>query len=175
MISPRTYQVLFLCTGNSARSIMAEYLLRTLGKGRFETFSAGSNPTGRVNPFTVEVLERHFAIDARSARSKSWDEFRDRSFDFVITVCDQARQTCPRWPGQPVMAHWSSPDPSAATGDDVQIRRTFLDVATQIHRRVGLLCAFRDEQLTAWQLQGVGDQFTLTGMPSQHGNAPASL
>ena len=95
------YKVLILCTGNSARSIIAEYLLRRKGKGRFETYSAGSHPTGKVNPLALWVLKEQYDIDASDARSKSWEEFKDVKFDFVITVCDSAKETCPFFPGPP--------------------------------------------------------------------------
>ena len=105
-------KVLVLCTGNSARSVLGEYLLRAKGKGRFEVFSAGSRPTGKVNPVAIRTLREKYGIDASDARSKSWDEFKNVKFDFVITVCDNAKEACPIWPGQPVIAHWSSPDPA---------------------------------------------------------------
>ena len=108
-------KVLILCTGNSARSIIGEYLLRVKGKGRFEVHSAGAKPTGRVNPLAVWVLKDRFNIDASDARSKSWDEFKDVKFDYVITVCDNAaNETCPVLFGDFVKAHWGQPDPAAA-------------------------------------------------------------
>ena len=129
---------LFLCTGNSARSIMGEYLLRRVGGPRFEVYSAGSFPTGKVNPLAIQVLKDIYNIDASAARSKSWDEFKDVQFDFVVTVCDNARETCPLWPGQPIVAHWSSPDPAAVEGSDAEKYRAFKDVAFQINRRLQL-------------------------------------
>jgi arsenate reductase (thioredoxin) len=152
------YKVLFLCTGNSARSIIAEHLLRVRAHGRFETFSAGSHPTGVVHPLALEVLSEH-QIDTSRARSKSWDEFRNETFDFVITVCDKAKETCPAYPGQPVNAHWGSPDPASVTGDEATQRKAFADVANQIAARINIFCAFRDDQLDAWHVQGVGEQF----------------
>jgi arsenate reductase len=140
-------KVLFLCTGNSARSIMGEYLLRKIGRGRFETFSAGSHPKGQPHPLTLRVLREFFAIDASEARSKSWDEFRGRQFDLVITVCDHARDACPFWPGAAAMAHWGSPDPAEATGSEEQRLRVFRDVALQIQRRVELLSNLPPESL----------------------------
>lgn len=141
------FKVLILCTGNSARSIIGEYLLRAKSRGRFEVFSAGAKPTGQVNPLALRVLRENYGIDAGDARSKSWDEFRGVKFDFVITVCDHARETCPVWPGQPVIAHWGSPDPAAVAGPDDEKLRAFVQVASQIARRVELFCAFSDEKL----------------------------
>ena len=155
------YTVLFLCTGNSARSILGEYLLRARGHGRFETFSAGSHPTGKVNPLAQQVLSTHYGIDATTARSKSSEEFRDRKFDFVITVCDHAREACPYWPGQPIIAHWGSPDPAHVQGTEEQRLRAFVDVASQIDSRIKVFCAFRDEQLDEMQVRSVGEQFKL--------------
>ena len=133
------YKFLFLCTGNSARSIFGEYLLRRLGGPRFEVYSAGASPTGTVNPFAIQVLRDCYNIDASAARSKSWEEFKDVQLDFVITVCDNARETCPVWPGQPIVAHWSIPDPAAVEGRDEEKYRAFRDVASQINRRVAAL------------------------------------
>jgi arsenate reductase len=160
MSTKTPYKVLFLCTGNSARSILAEHILRARGNGRFETYSAGSHPTGQVNPIAIEVLEQYL-INASKARSKSWDEYHDVKFDFVITVCDRAKETCPIWPGQPVIAHWGSPDPAAAEGDHDAKFKVFLDVATQITARINIFCAFRDEQLNEWNVRNVGEQFTI--------------
>src|ERR1044071_6686190 len=109
-------KILFLCTGNSARSIFAEYLTKKIGKDRFEAYSAGSEPTGRVNPFALQVLRDQYKIDAKDARSKSWDAFSDTKFDIIITVCDRAKESCPIFPGQPIVAHWSIPDPAEGVG-----------------------------------------------------------
>jgi arsenate reductase (thioredoxin) len=159
----KTHQVLILCTGNSARSIFGEYLLRARGKGRFAVCSAGAHPTGRVHPLALQVLREHYDLDASGARSKSWDEFKDVKFDFVITVCDGAREACPIWPGQPVVAHWGSPDPAAATGSEEEKYRCFVNVASQIAQRVELLCAFPDDKLTPLAVQDIGRQFRLAG------------
>ena len=132
----KPYKFLFLCTGNSARSIFGEYLLRRLGGSRFQVFSAGSFPTGRVNPFAIQVLRDVYNIDASEARSKSLEEFKDVDFDFVVTVCDNARETCPIWPGQPIVAHWSSPDPAAIEGSDSEKYLAFKEVAAQINHRL---------------------------------------
>ncbi len=147
MSEKKPYQVLILCTGNSARSILGEYLLRAKGHGRFAVFSAGAQPTGRVNPLAIRVLAEKYRLDASDARSKSWAEFKDMHFDFVITVCDNAKEACPIWPGQPVIAHWGSPDPAAAQGTEDQKHESFINVASQICARVELFCALPDEQL----------------------------
>lgn len=159
----KTYEVLILCTGNSARSIFGEYLLRAKGKGRFAVRSAGAHPTGRVNPLALRTLAEKYDIDAGGARSKPWDEFKDVKFDFVITVCDNAKEACPVWPGQPMIAHWGSPDPAAATGSEEEKYRVFVNVASQIARRVDLFCAFPDDKLTPLAVRDIGEQFKLEG------------
>ena len=146
------YKLLFLCTGNSARSIFGEYLLRRLGGSRFEVYSAGSFPTGKVNPYAIQILKDIYRIDASNARSKSWEEFSDVEFDFVITVCDNARETCPTWPGQPIIAHWSSPDPAEVTGTDEVKYRAFRDVAFQINRRLQLFTSLPLEKIDRLKL-----------------------
>ena len=146
-------KILFLCTGNSARSILAEYLLRRLAPERFDVYSAGAAPTGTVNPLATKVLSERFHIDASSARSKSWDEFRDLKFDFVITVCDRARESCPVWPGQPVIAHWGTADPAAVAGTPRQQERAFVNVAVEMSRRLQLLCALPLEKLERLRLE----------------------
>ena len=133
------FNVLFLCTGNSARSILAESLLNNLGKGRFQAFSAGSHPAGQVNPFALALLEKnHFPTD--ELRSKPWDEFAQADaprLDFVITVCDKAAgEVCPVWPGQPMTAHWGIPDPAAVEGSDEVKRHAFVDAMNQLQRRI---------------------------------------
>ena len=148
----KQYKLLFLCTGNSARSILGEYLLRRLGGPRFEVFSAGSFPTGKVNPFAVQVLKDLYNIDASDARSKSWEEFKDVKFDFVVTVCDNARETCPIWPGQPIVAHWSSPDPAAVEGTEAEKYGAFREVASQINRRLQLFTALPLDELDRSEL-----------------------
>jgi len=143
----KPYKFLFLCTGNSARSIIGEYLLRRLGGSRFQVFSAGSFPAGKVNPLAIQVLKDVYNVDASGARSKSWEEFKDEEFDFVVTVCDNARESCPVWPGQPVVAHWSSPDPAAVEGTDTEKYRAFKDVALQINRRLHLFTSLPLDEL----------------------------
>lgn len=135
------FKVLFLCTGNSARSIFGEFLLRKKGKGAFETYSAGADPKGVVNPYTLRVLRECYQIDPTSARSKSVDEYKGQHFDFVITVCDHARESCPIWSARTVVAHWSSPDPAVFKGSDQETFDFFRAVASQIQRRVDLLCS----------------------------------
>lgn len=158
------YQVLILCTGNSARSIIGEYLLRAKGQGRFVVHSAGARPTGRVHPLALWVLREKYGLDASAARSKSWEEFKAVPFDLVITVCDHAREACPVWPGQPIVAHWGSPDPAHVEGTEDQKRLAFIQVASQIARRVELFCSFPDEKLRlARDVQDVGTQFPFEG------------
>ncbi|WP_175992171.1 arsenate reductase ArsC [Burkholderia vietnamiensis] len=138
-MSDKTYSILILCTGNSARSIMAEALFNVMGKGRFRAYSAGSHPTGTVNPFAVERCAA-IGYDTSNLRSKSWDEFATNDaprMDFVVTVCDQAAgEVCPIWPGSPLTAHWGFEDPAAFDGTDEQKRKVFDKVFRQILGRV---------------------------------------
>ncbi|GIK50102.1 MAG: arsenate reductase ArsC [Hyphomonadaceae bacterium] len=139
--SHRPYNVLFLCTGNSARSILAEAILNRLGAGKFVAFSAGSQPKGEVNPHTLRLLER-FNYKIGDLRSKSWDEFAQAGappLDFVFTVCDNAAgEACPVWPGQPMTAHWGVPDPAAVEGSDFEIGKAFVDAYTRLSNRISL-------------------------------------
>ena len=141
-MSNRTRNVLFLCTGNSARSIMAEVLLDHLGRGRFKAFSAGSHPAGKVNPWAIETLKA-VGMAAHDLRSKSWEEFARPGappIDFVITVCDNAAsEICPIWPGKPTTAHWGVPDPAAVEGGDDEKRKAFRAAMTTLRRRIELL------------------------------------
>jgi arsenate reductase (thioredoxin) len=136
------YNVLFLCTGNSARSIMAEVMLDRLGHGRFKAFSAGSHPGGKVNPFAIETMQAA-GISTEGVRSKSWDEFAVAGaprMDFIFTVCDDAAsEVCPVWPGMPTTAHWGVADPAAVEGTDEKKRAAFLEAATILQRRIELL------------------------------------
>jgi arsenate reductase len=147
------FKILFLCTGNSARSIFAEYLLKKIAPTRFETYSAGANPKPAPHPMALEILRKHFKIDVSDAYSKSWTHFEDITFDFVITLCDDARETCPVWPGQPILAHWSSPDPAAVEGSTETRFRAFWLVAQQIHRRLELLTSLPFGKLDALRLE----------------------
>ena len=153
------FRILFLCTGNSARSIFAEYLLKEIAPGRFETYSAGASPKPAPHPLALEILRDDFKIDASDAYSKSWEEFKDAQFDFVITLCDNAKETCPVvswfwrvWPGEPIVAHWFSPDPAAVEGSIAEKRRAFWQVAQQIKRRLKLLASLPFEKLDALRL-----------------------
>ena len=147
------FKLLFLCTGNSARSILAEYLLKSLGSHRFDVYSAGANPKGTVNPFAIKTLQEHFKLDALDARSKSWEEFRAVDFDFVITLCDEARETCPVWAGQPIVAHWRTTDPSNVIGTDQEKLDAFWKVAFQIKFRLDLLVSLPFDKLDSIRLQ----------------------
>jgi arsenate reductase (thioredoxin) len=138
-------KILFLSTGNSVRSIFAEYFIGKIAGDRFEAYSAANRPTGTVDPLVLQLLRDHYHIDPRAARSKSWEEFKEAQFDIIITVCDGAREECPLFPGQPTIAHWNIPDPSHATGA-TDIDR-YKDVAQQIQQRIHLLCAFPMEKL----------------------------
>jgi arsenate reductase len=148
--------VLFLCTGNSARSIMAEAILNDLGSGRLTGFSAGSHPSGKVNPFAIELL-RTKHLPTEGLRSKTWDEFAQPGapfMHFVFTVCDQAAaEVCPVWPGKPMTAHWGVPDPAAAKGSDEDKRRAFLGTYTELHRRISILASLPLDKLTGLALK----------------------
>lgn len=136
-----TFNVLFLCTGNSARSILAESILNSLGKPKFKAFSAGSHPAGTVNPLALALLEKN-RFSTTGLRSKDWNEFSRPDaphMHFVFTVCDQAAaEPCPVWPGQPMSAHWGVHDPAAVQGSDDDKRRAFLKAYTELHRRISL-------------------------------------
>jgi protein-tyrosine-phosphatase len=148
--------VLFLCTGNSARSIMAEAILNSVGHGKFRAYSAGSHPTGNVNPFALELLERN-RLATSWLRSKDWNEFSqpDAPFmHFVFTVCDQAgSESCPIWPGQPMTAHWGVSDPAAVQGSEESKRAAFLKAYTELCRRISLFISLPFEALTKLALK----------------------
>lgn len=156
MTEPRPYHVLFLCTGNSARSILAEGLLNALGKGRFVAHSAGSHPAGQVNPYALDLLQAK-RVAVEGLRSKPWDEFAAPGapdIDFIITVCDNAAgEVCPVWPGRPLTAHWGVADPAAVEGSEAERRRAFFRAFTELERRISLLVNLPMEKLDTLSLQ----------------------
>ena len=157
VVSTKTpLNVLFLCTGNSARSVMAEAILNRLGRGKFRAFSAGSHPTGRVNPLTLQTL-RNAHYDVSEARSKSWEKFSGPDapkLDFVFTVCDDAaNEVCPIWPGQPMTAHWGLPDPVKAHGNDAERSVAFADALRMLTNRIGIFVNLPLEKLSKLSLQ----------------------
>ena len=152
----RPYNVLFLCTGNSARSIMAEAILDREGRGNFRAFSAGSQPKGQVHPYTLDLL-RKLNFDVGGFRSKSWNEFAgaDKAqLDFVFTVCDSAAgEACPFWPSQPMTAHWGVPDPAAATGNEAEVRLAFADAFRLLSNRISVFVSLPLRSLDKLTLQ----------------------
>ena len=150
------YNVLFLCTGNSARSVLAEAYLNSAGRGRFKAYSAGSHPTGKVNPFALELLAKH-KLSTEGLRSKNWDEFAQAGapqMSFVFTVCDNAAgEVCPVWPGHPITAHWGVEDPAAVIGTDDEKRKVFLKAFTQLATRINFLVNLPIEKLDRLTLQ----------------------
>jgi arsenate reductase len=155
-VADQPFNVLFLCTGNSARSIMAEAILNKSGAGKFRAYSAGSQPKGQVHPETLRLLQS-LDYDTSGFRSKSWDEFAAPGaphFDFVFTVCDNAAaEACPFWPGQPMTAHWGVPDPAAATGTAAEIALAFKDAYRMLHRRIEIFTALPLRSLDQLTLQ----------------------
>ena len=157
------YNVLFLCTGNSARSILAEAYLSSAGRGRFVAYSAGSHPAGRVNPLALDLLEKR-RMGTAGLRSKNWDEFAAPGapkMDFVFTVCDNAAgEACPVWPGQPITAHWGVADPAAVQGSDADKRKAFLKAFTELSTRINLMLALPikklDRQALTVRLKDIG-------------------
>jgi len=155
-MTDRPFNVLFLCTGNSARSILAEAILNKLGAGKFRAYSAGSQPKGQVHPETIRLL-RSLDYDTSGFRSKSWAEFAKPSapaLDFVFTVCDNAAgETCPLWPGQPMTAHWGIPDPAAAEGSPAEVALAFKDAYRMLSQRIGIFTALPLRSLDRISLQ----------------------
>jgi arsenate reductase (thioredoxin) len=166
--------VLFLCTGNSARSVMAEAILNREGRGKFRAFSAGSQPKGRVHPYTLDLL-RKLNFDVSGFRSKSWNEFArpdGPALDFVFTVCDDAAaETCPVWPGQPMTAHWGIPDPAAATGNEAEIRLAFADAFRMLNNRISIFVSLPIRSLGTLALQR---QLDSIGKTKDAGETPAT-
>ena len=156
VVENRVFNVLFICTGNSARSIMAEAVLNRAGQGRFRGFSAGSHPKGQVHPYVID-LPRRLNYDVSGVRSKSWAEFTGPSapkLDFAFTLCDDAAaEACPTWPGQPMTAHWSMPDLAAATGTEAEIRYAFADTMRMITNRINIFVSLPMESLDQLTLQ----------------------
>lgn len=156
MTSRRPLNVLFLCTHNSARSILAEAIMNRLGLGKFKGYSAGSQPSGKVNPLAIQLLER-LNYDTSQLRSKSWEEFTAPDapqLDFVFTVCDNAaNEVCPVWPGQPMTAHWGLPDPSTVEGDDTARHLAFADTYRMLHQRIGIFTSLPLESLDSLSLR----------------------
>jgi arsenate reductase len=152
----RTLNVLFLCTGNSARSIMAEVMLNSMGQGRFKAYSAGSHPKGAINPLAVELLHKN-RLPTEGLRSKGWQEFSQSGapvMDFVITVCDQAAgEVCPIWPGQPMNAHWGIEDPAAADGSEEEKRKAFFTAYNRLRNRLSIFTSLPMSKLDRLSLQ----------------------
>ena len=164
-MTERTYNVLFLCTGNSARSIMAECILNRVGHGRFHAYSAGSHPKGRVHPYALHLLRRqNYTTD--ELRSKPWDEFAAPDapqLDFVFTVCDNAaNEVCPVWPGQPMTAHWGIPDPAAVTGSEAVRHAAFADAYRMLANRIGLFVSLPIRSLDRLSLKHKLDEIGAT-------------
>ncbi len=157
----RVFNVLFLCTGNSARSIMAEAILNRIGAGKFRAFSAGSHPKGEINPHAARLL-RKLGYNISGMYSKSWEEFAKPGapkLDFVFTVCDEAAgESCPVWPGQPTTAHWGVPDPAKATGTDAEIAVAFNDAYRMLHQRIAVFTALPIEKLDRLNLKNKLDE-----------------
>jgi protein-tyrosine-phosphatase len=155
-MTDHVYNVLFLCTGNSARSILAECILNREGQGRFRAFSAGSQPKGQVHPFAIDLLKK-LNHPTAGLRSKSWDEFAVPDaphLDFVFTVCDNAAsEVCPIWPGQPMTAHWGVPDPAAAEGTEAERRFAFADAYRMLHNRISVFTSLPMSSLDRLSLQ----------------------
>jgi arsenate reductase len=155
-MTERPFNALFLCTGNSARSIMAEAILNKIGQGKFQAYSAGSQPKGQVNPNTLQLLQR-LGYDTTGFRSKSWSEFAKpgaSSLDFVFTVCDNAAgEACPVWPGQPMTAHWGVPDPADVQGSVAKVAVAFKDAYRMLFQRIGIFTALPIRSLDKLSLQ----------------------
>lgn len=155
-MSDHTYNALFLCTGNSARSILAEAILNRMGQGRFRAYSAGSQPKGEVHPFALDLL-KSLNHGTSFARSKSWEEFAAEDapvMDFVFTVCDSAaNEACPVWPGQPMTAHWGVPDPAAAQGTDAEKHLAFAEAYRMLNNRISIFTALPIASLDRLTLQ----------------------
>ena len=172
-MTDKPYNVLFLCTGNSARSIMAEALLNRLGAGKFRAYSAGSQPKGQIHLETLKLL-RSLGYDTTALRSKSWVEFlKEPQFDFVFTVCDNAAdEICPIWPGQPLTAHWGIADPAAATGSPAEIALAFKDAYRLLNQRISVFVALPlhalDQLTIEHKLRDIGEMEGATRVTERH-------
>lgn len=153
MTSSSRFKILFLCTGNSARSIFAEFIAKNHASSLFDAVSAGSSPQEAPHPLAIKILNKEYGLDTAAARSKSWDEFKDQQFDFVITLCDKAKEACPIWLDQPVVAHWGSPDPSEKLGTEEEKEHFFWQVSHQIKRRIELFASLPFESLDRLRLE----------------------
>lgn len=155
-MSSKIYNVLFICTGNSARSIMAEALLNSIGRGRFIAYSAGSHASGKINPYALDMIKSN-NLPTDNLRSKNWDEFAQLGapeLDFVFTVCDKAAgETCPIWPGQPMTAHWGVEEPSAVVGNEMEKKKAFSEAFRVLHRRISFLTCLPIDKLDALTLK----------------------
>lgn len=171
------HNVLFICTGNSARSILAEVLTNHWGRGRFNAFSAGSYPKGSVHPYALDLL-RSLDLPTDGLRSKSWDEFAQTGapeMDFVFTVCDQAAgEACPAWPGQPMTAHWGVPDPAAEDGSEIRRRQAFRDAFRVLENRIKIFTSLQPEKLDRLSLKRRLDEIGQVGAIQSAGTVPAA-
>ena len=171
------YNVLFLCTGNSARSIMAEAIMNKKGFPAFTAYSAGSHPTGKIRPEAIKLLEEA-RLPTEKLRSKNWDEFAKPSaphLDFVFTVCDNAaKETCPLWPGQPMTAHWGVPDPAAEDGSEARCRQAFRDAFRVLENRIKVFTSLQPDQLDRWSLKRRLDEIGQVGAIQSAGSVPAA-
>ena len=173
VVEKKPFNVLFLCTGNSARSIIAEAILNREGHGKFRAFSAGSHPKGEIHPYTLDLLRRS-NFDVSGFRSKNWNEFSAPgapALDFVFTVCDNAAaEPCPYWPGQPMTAHWGIPDPAAAQGTEAEVRLAFADAFRYLYNRISIFVslplASLDQLSLQKQLDAIGKTKDETGKPA---------
>jgi arsenate reductase (thioredoxin) len=172
-VADHPFNVLFLCTGNSARSIMAEVILNRSGQGKFHAFSAGSHPKGKIHPYALELLQR-LHCDVSGLRSKSWKEFAEPgapNLDFVFTVCDNAAaEACPVWPGQPMTAHWGIPDPAEATGNEAELRLAFNDTLRMLTNRINIFISLPIRSLDQLALQ---KRLDAIGKPAEAPGGPA--
>ncbi len=170
-MTDRVFNVLFLCTHNSARSVIAEAIMNDIGRGRFKAYSAGSQPSGKVNPHAIDMLSK-LNYDVSGLRSKSWNEFaapEAPKLDFVFTVCDDAaNETCPYWPGQPMTAHWGLPDPSRTEGSEAEIRAAFADTHRMMYQRISIFLnlplASLDKLSLQQKLDGIGRMSRVPGV-----------